>query len=160
MDNMENMTHHLKSWRTFQMTLKQNVWNFVYFRCSGIGLWYMIVQLVLLGATVDSMSELEMKVDTANSTPLYHRGRPENWLTALSSLREEHRGYEGLLGERRRMGRWRSSGTQPQKHKAWKHQYSTDAVLLPCSKNSDLLFKFFKEMDSTWEIKMLEKMNL
>lgn len=106
------------------------------------------------------MSELEMEVDTAHSTPLYHRGRPENWLWALQ--REEHRGYEGLLLEGRRGGGgWQDEDLavypQPPKHKAWTHQHLTDAVLLPCSKNSDLLFKFFKVMDSTWEIKMLEE---
>lgn len=64
-----------------------------------------------------------------------------------------------MSGSWEREGGWRDEDLvvpTPRKYKAWKHQYTTDAVLLPCSKNSDLLFKFFKEMDSTWEIKKLK----
>lgn len=67
-----------------------------------VPLHYLLANFPLLfkSTPVDSMSAHKMEVDTAHSTPLYHRGRPENWLWAQQSLREEHRGYEGLLLER------------------------------------------------------------
>lgn len=108
-------------------------------------------------ASKDSMPEFEMDVNTAHSTPFTTE---VDQRTDCEPCRAWRKSIEVMTSfsyrqERRRMAGWRLSGLPT----APKTQSLNTPAMLPCSKNSDLLFKFFKEMDSIWEIKMLEKVN-